>query len=123
MTAAHPPRHTRSAESRTIQSNGLLPSVYKCAYNRSWITSGTPTKQNLRKHGVAFADAVAVLENDRAKTIRDRASEAEERWVTLGMDGLGRVLVVVYTWRGDRLRLITARRATPAERSQYEEKR
>jgi len=79
-------------------------------------------KQNLRKHGVTFADAVAVLEDDRAMTIRDYVGEAEERWVTLGMDGLGRVLVVVYTWRGERLRMITARRATPAERRQYEEK-
>lgn len=79
-------------------------------------------KLNLKKHGVAFADAVAVLEDDRAMTIRDYAREAEERWVTLGMDGLGRVLVVVYTWRGERLRMITARRATPAERRQYEEK-
>jgi uncharacterized protein len=75
---------------------------------------------NLRKHGVAFADAVAALEDERALTIRDPAVE-EERWVTLGSDAFGRILALVYTWRGDRLRLISARKATPAERAQYEE--
>jgi len=44
----------------------------------------------------------------------------EERFVTIGMDALGRILVVVYTWRGERLRLISARKATPRERSEYE---
>src|SRR5256884_776090 len=41
----------------------------------------------------------------------------EERWITLGMDALGRVLVVIYTWRGERVRLISARQ----ERRKYEE--
>jgi len=50
-------------------------------------------------------------------------SDGEGRWVTLGLDGLGRVLVVVYTWRGEKLRLISVRRATPRERRQYEEAR
>lgn len=77
-------------------------------------------RSNLRKHGVAFADAVAALEDERALTIREATVE-EERWVTLASDAFGRVLAVVYTWRGDRLRLISARRATPLERAQYEE--
>ena len=47
----------------------------------------------------------------------------EDRWVTLGMDALGRILVVVYTWREDEPRLISARKATRAERRQYESKR
>ncbi|MGH9525775.1 MAG: BrnT family toxin [Terriglobales bacterium] len=75
---------------------------------------------NWRKHRVRFADAVAVLEDEFALTIRDPAP-GEERWVTLGVDGFGRLLVVVYTWRGEALRLISARRATAAERRQYEE--
>ncbi len=78
-------------------------------------------RQNLRKHGVDFADAVTVLEDEAALTIRDPFSEQEQRWITLGMDALGRLLVVVYTWRGDRIRLISARPATPRERRQYEE--
>lgn len=71
---------------------------------------------NARKHGVRFSDAVTVLEDDAALTIRDPYSDEEERWVTLGMDLTGRLLVVVYTWRSDTLRLISAREATPAER-------
>lgn len=64
---------------------------------------------NARKHGVALADAVAVLEDETALTMRDLFSEDEERWITLGLDAFGRVLVVVYTWRGECLRLISAR--------------
>jgi uncharacterized DUF497 family protein len=80
-------------------------------------------RRNLRKHGVDFADAVTVLEDEAALTIRDPFSEQEQRWITLGMDALGRLLVVVYTWRGDRIRLISARPAAPRERRQYEEGR
>lgn len=75
---------------------------------------------NFQKHGIRFADAVTALEDDLALTIEDSTVE-EERWVTLGRDGLGRVLVVVYTWRGEHLRLISARKATRRERWQYEE--
>ena len=56
-----------------------------------------------------------------ALTVRDPFSEGEDRWVTLGKDAAGRLLVVVYTWRGDHARLISARLATPREKSQYEE--
>jgi uncharacterized protein len=54
-------------------------------------------------------------------TVRDPFSEDEERWITLGKDAAGRLLIVVYTWRGDHARLISARLATPREKSQYEE--
>lgn len=76
--------------------------------------------ENLRKHGVDFADAGTVLHDEQAITIPDERSDDEDRFVTLGMDALGRVLVVVYTWREDRPRLISARKATPLERRQYE---
>jgi len=76
---------------------------------------------NVAKHGVHFSDAVAVLEDDSALTIRDAYSENEERWITLGRDALGRLPAVVYTWRADKVRLISARQATPRERRQYEE--
>ena len=81
----------------------------------------TKARANFTKHGVRFADAVTALEDDSALTIRDLSSEDEERWVTMGMDVSGRLLVVVYTWRGERVRLISARQATPDERQQYEE--
>jgi uncharacterized protein len=57
-------------------------------------------KANLTKHGIHFADAISALEDESALTIRDPYTEDEERWITLGMDALGRFLVVVYTWRG-----------------------
>ena len=73
-------------------------------------------------HGVHFADAMSALEDELALTIRDPYSTDEERWITVGVDALGRPLVVVYTWRGERVRLISARLATPNERRQYEGK-
>jgi uncharacterized protein len=76
---------------------------------------------NLIKHSIRFADAVIALEDERGLTIRDIYSEEEERWVTVGMDAFGRVLVVVYTWRAETIRLISARLATQRERRQYEQ--
>ena len=73
---------------------------------------------NLKKHGVDFADAATVFHDERAVTVREDA-EGEERFVTIGMDALGELLVVVYTWRGDRPRLISARKAEAREREQY----
>ncbi len=77
---------------------------------------------NLEKHGIDFADAVTVLSDEMALTLGD-AHPTEERYVTLGMDALGRVLVVAYTWRGDDVRIISARKANRSERRQYEGKR
>lgn len=76
-------------------------------------------RDNLVKHKVDFADAVAVLEDPLALT-RDDPHPREERFVTLGMDSLGRILVVSWTPRGGRFRLISARKATQSERTQYE---
>ena len=78
-------------------------------------------KANFRKHGVRFADAVTALEDARVISIRDE-SEREERWISIGVDSLGRILVVVYTWRDERIRLISARTATRREAQQYEER-
>ena len=79
-------------------------------------------RTNLTKHGVDFADAALVLEDPVALTRHDQDAEGEERFVSLGTDPLGRLLVVVWTPRGGRIRLISARRATAAERRQYEER-
>ncbi len=73
---------------------------------------------NLKKHGVDFADAVAVLEDERAITIPDDYPD-EERFITIGMDSFGRILVVVYAWRKIRIRIISARKATTKEIKQY----
>ncbi|HYU35953.1 MAG TPA: BrnT family toxin [Thermoanaerobaculia bacterium] len=76
---------------------------------------------NLRKHGVSFADAATVFVDESAKRISDEISSLDEdRFVILGVSVPGDVLVVVYTWRGDRIRIISARKATPRERKSYE---
>jgi uncharacterized DUF497 family protein len=82
-----------------------------------------PTKAlaNFEKRDVRFADAATALEDDLALTMRDPFSEEEERWITLGKDAGDRLLVVIYTWRGENARLISARLATPREKAQYEE--
>ena len=77
-------------------------------------------RANLAKHGVDFADAVAVFEDGLALTRPDTAARAETRFVTLGVDGFGRHLVVVFTERGARVRIISARLATKPERKSYE---
>ena len=76
---------------------------------------------NVEKHGVRFRDAVPVLEDPRAITIDDYESSPEERFITLGLDALARVLVVVYAWSGSDIRLISARLANPHERQEYED--
>ena len=77
-------------------------------------------KRNVQKHKIEFADAIGVFEDERAVTIEED-HEDEVRMVTLGMDFLGRILIVVYTWRDENIRLISARKATPQERKQYVE--
>jgi len=76
-------------------------------------------KTNLRKHGIDFADAATVFSDEYARTIPDDYPD-EERFVTMGMDALGRILVVVFTWRGPHIRIISARKAENHERKQYE---
>lgn len=97
--------------------------MHKCAYTSPVSYEWDPAKAraNFARHGVHFSDAATVLEDDLALTIRDPFSEDEERWITLGRDAAGHILVVIYAWRGDIVRLISARRATAREKRQYEE--
>lgn len=73
---------------------------------------------NLRKHGVSFVDAGTML-NDPEALIAEDDSEGEARYLAVGMDAQGRVLTVVYTLRGERIRLVSARRATAREIAAY----
>jgi uncharacterized DUF497 family protein len=73
---------------------------------------------NLRKHRVDFADAVGLFDDPLALSMSDD-DPVEERFVGIGSDMLGRVLVVVYTFRGEKVRIISARQATPSERESY----
>ncbi len=75
--------------------------------------------ENLKKHGVDFADAATALDDDLAITIVDDHPR-EERFASVAMDALGRILLIVYSWRDNQVRLISARKATRSERRQYE---
>ena len=79
-------------------------------------------RANLAKHGMSFEEASTVFGDVRSLTIPDPAhSQDEDRFIILGRSHQRRLLVVVYTGRGDKVRLISARRASRNEREQYEE--
>ena len=76
-------------------------------------------KANLRKHGVSFSHAEQALRDPLAVTIEDPDAIGEQRLVSLGMDALGRVMVVIHTQREERTRVISARKASRGESEQY----
>jgi hypothetical protein len=76
---------------------------------------------NQRKHGVHFSDAETVLFDPLALTSEDARAQGEQRFVSIGADSSGRIVVVVYSYRGQAIRLISARNATGGERRSYEE--
>jgi uncharacterized DUF497 family protein len=79
---------------------------------------------NFKKHGVRFSETEPVFEDDHAITIRDDESDpSEQRFIAIGAGAKGRVLVVVFCYRGEDIRVISARIAEPHEREQYEESR
>jgi uncharacterized protein len=76
---------------------------------------------NLNSHGVSFEEATSVFGDSLALTISDPDhSEAEARFLDLGLSHRGRLLVVAYTERGDRIRIISARLANRSEKRAYE---
>jgi uncharacterized DUF497 family protein len=83
---------------------------------------GAKAATNLRKHRVSFHEAATVLQDPLSTTFPDPAIEGEQRFVTIGVSAMGKLLVVAHTERGDTVRLISARRATRRERSFYEQK-
>ena len=79
-------------------------------------------KSNLAKHGVSFAEASTVFSDPWSLTIPDPDhSQVEPRAIVLGRSHLRKLLVVVYTERGDNIRLISVRLAGRRERKTYEE--
>jgi len=77
---------------------------------------------NLKKHRVAFEEAASVFGNDLTITVADPDhSGREDRFISIGLSSGGRVLMVSHTDRGDRVRVISARTLTRAERKAYEE--
>lgn len=76
---------------------------------------------NERKHGISFAEGITVFDDARAITIADPLHSIEEdRYIDIGYSSRGRLLVIVYTQRAARVRMISCRKATNAERMIYE---
>lgn len=78
-------------------------------------------KINLAKHGLDFSTAALVFrDQNRLEWFDDAHSDSEDRYITIGeINGIAVVLLVVYTERGDAIRLISARKATNKERRLY----
>ncbi len=77
---------------------------------------------NLRKHRVSFGEAIAAFQDPLAKIHADPAHSAvERREILVGHSSTGRLLLVAFTARGGRIRVISARRATRREQRAYEE--
>ena len=76
----------------------------------------------LKERNIDFADCVGVFEDDHSLYIEDLfPSYGEERFIAIGMDFLGRILTVAYTYRDEDIRIISARKATTNERRAYEQ--
>ena len=79
--------------------------------------------KNLHDHGISFDEAKTVFGDTNSLTICDKKhSTNEDRWIDIGFSSSGRLLIVVYTERGTRTRLISSRVATARERKQYEQR-
>ena len=78
--------------------------------------------RNSTKHGVSFDEAATVFEDQLAVSVSDPDhSDAEQRYIVIGLSASGEMLVVVYTERGNTIRIISSRNATKKERKLYEE--
>jgi len=75
---------------------------------------------NFRKHGVHFSDAESVLFDPLGLSMEDEDAEGEDRYIAIGQESAGHILVVVYSYRGETIRLISARPATRYEIKAYE---
>jgi uncharacterized DUF497 family protein len=92
---------------------------YACGVEFEWDVEKAAS--NLTKHGVSFPEAMTVFGDPLEVMIADPGhSDRESRFVSIAISEAGRLLVVAYAERGGRIRIITAREATPRERRQYE---
>ena len=76
---------------------------------------------NIKKHGVSLSEGDGVLNDSLALTVEDHIAEGEQRFITIGMNAFGSLMVVVHAPRGSRSRIISVRKADPKERRNYEE--
>jgi len=134
ITQYERPRHFRdsmvegrftSCHGSSSGTHGTLDELTICTlvHTLDWVRlKWEPTKAiaNIRKHGIEFADAATIFDDELATTLSDDSRD-ETRYVTIGVDMFGRLLVVVYAWEGEDIRRVSARHATGRERRQYEE--
>lgn len=79
-------------------------------------------KQNLSKHGVSFEEAKTIFDDPLYVDFYDPDhSENEERYLIVGQSNRERILILSYTERGNKIRLISAREVTPQEKKAYEQ--
>lgn len=102
----------------------LLGEFEKIMTNSTFEWDENKALRNITKHGVSFEEAVTVFFDMYSLTIFDeKHSTTEERFIDIGRSLSGRLLVVVYTERAERIRIISARQATIAERRVYERRK
>jgi uncharacterized DUF497 family protein len=96
-------------------------------YNFEWDVRKAAA--NIQKHGVSFENAAAVFRDSGAMSLFDQKHSADEdRWITLGLDNRGLLLVVCHTWRETEggaasCRIISARKASRKEAAQYQKRK
>ena len=105
-------------------ANGVVQCHYNAVTTRmrfEW--DEVKNRRNLRKHKISFQTASLVFDDPYARSMQDRVLEAEERWQTLGMIR-GAIVLVAHTYREEGgelvIRIVSARKATLAERKAYE---
>ena len=80
-------------------------------------------RRNRRKHRVSFEESATVFGDPLAETYHDPDhSTSEQRFITVGMSSVGRVLIVAHADRDENIRIVSARKTTQREREHYEEK-
>ena len=78
-------------------------------------------KSNLEKHGVSFEEGATIFNDPKIATISDPDhSEDEERFISIGISAIRRLLAVIHAYRKERIRLISVRKATKSEKKNYE---
>lgn len=113
------PKHAKPYSGRLEAEDNCL---YTTSVRFEWDVR--KARANLHAHGVGFAEAATVLEDDFALTRNDPDAVDEQRFVTIDLSDVGELLVVVYTYRGpDTIRLISAWNANRHQRIQYEKGR
>ncbi len=80
------------------------------------------SKINKTKHRISFVDIEPIFYDPNTISCEDMDAKGEQRFIATGCDALGRIITVVYTYRSNQVRLISARRANKQERCCYEEK-